>query len=97
MTGLSQKGGAVFSHVRIYLPDREAPPARLGAGDADAILACDLVASVSPEAMNVISPKRTQVFVNTDVSATAAFISNRDHDSIPADTRRALPAPPITI
>jgi len=80
MTGLSQKGGAVFSHVRFYLPDREAPPARLGAGDADVMLACDLVASMSPEAMNVITPRRTRVFVNTDVSATAAFISNRDHE-----------------
>jgi indolepyruvate ferredoxin oxidoreductase len=89
MTGLSQKGGAVFSHVRIFFPDREAPPARLGSGDADAILACDLVASVSPEAMNVITPKRTRVFVNTDVSSTAAFISNRDHE---LDTQRMLAA-----
>ncbi len=80
MTGLSQKGGAVFSHIRFFRPDREVPPARLGAGDADVVLACDLVACVSPEAMNVITAKRTRVFVNTDVSATAAFISNRDHE-----------------
>jgi indolepyruvate ferredoxin oxidoreductase len=89
MTGLSQKGGAVFSHVRLYRPDRAAPPARLGAGDADVVLACDLVASVSPEAMNVIAARRTRVFVNTDTSATAAFISNRDHE---LDTRRMLAA-----
>nr|WP_298728976.1 indolepyruvate ferredoxin oxidoreductase family protein [uncultured Steroidobacter sp.] len=89
MTGLSQKGGAVFSHVRVYLPNGEAPPARLGAGEADAILACDLVASVSPEAMNVIAPKRSRVFVNTDVSSTAAFISDRDHE---IDTHKLLAA-----
>lgn len=87
MTGLSQKGGAVFSHVRFYRPDREAPPARLGPGDANVILACDLVACVHPEAMNVIAAEHTRVFVNTDVSATAAFISNRDHE---LDTHRML-------
>jgi indolepyruvate ferredoxin oxidoreductase len=87
MTGLSQKGGAVFSHVRFYRPDGEPPPARLGKGDADVVLACDLVAAVSPEAVNVITAKRTRVFVNTDVSETAAFISNRDHE---LDTQRML-------
>jgi indolepyruvate ferredoxin oxidoreductase len=78
MTGLSQKGGAVFSHVRIT-PDAEAVlPARIGPGEADLLLACDVIAAVHPEAQSTVRSGHTFVVANTDVTATADFQIRRD-------------------
>ena len=79
MTGLSQKGGSVFSHVRIRPTSMEGVPVRLGAGEAHTLLACDLVAAAHPEALSAVGHGRTQVFANTDIGATAAFLGSRDH------------------
>src|SRR5690606_32913183 len=47
MAGLAQKGGAVFSHVRIARTPEEIHAIRVGAGAADLVLGCDLVVSAS--------------------------------------------------
>jgi indolepyruvate ferredoxin oxidoreductase len=78
MTGLSQKGGAVFSHVRLFPEPTRTTPARIAAGEADLILACDVVAATDLDVVKAIEPDRTAVIVNTDVSATASFQSNPD-------------------
>ena len=75
MTGLSQKAGAVFSHLRITRPGVEAP-ARIGAAEADVILACDALAATAADAMATAKQGRTVVVVNTDVEATADFHRN---------------------
>jgi indolepyruvate ferredoxin oxidoreductase len=72
MTGLSQKGGAVFSHVRFDRLPGIVAAARIGPGQADVLIACDLVAAVHPECRNAIS-EATQILANTDVTATADF------------------------
>ncbi len=78
MTGLSQKGGAVLSHVRLF-PNRCATSApRISAGDADVVLACDIVAAADADAMQAMDEKRTTLVVNTDVTPTSAFQSNPD-------------------
>ena len=43
MTGLAQKGGAVFSHVRIGDQEQSLHTARISNGRADMLLACDLI------------------------------------------------------
>lgn len=53
-------------------------PARVGAGEADLILACDLVAAGQPEATATIAPGRTTIVANRDLTATADFQSARD-------------------
>ena len=45
MAGLAQKGGAVFSHVRIARTPEEIHAIRVSAGKADLVLGCDLVVS----------------------------------------------------
>jgi indolepyruvate ferredoxin oxidoreductase len=80
MTGLSQKGGAVFSHVRVLRTLDEASPARLGLREADVILACDLIAAVHPEVTQSIRAEHTAIFGNTDTAATADFQVRRDLD-----------------
>lgn len=78
MTGLSQKGGAVFSHVRLRATADAVTPARVGHGEADLILACDLVAAGQAEATATIARGRTTIVANSDLTATADFQSARD-------------------
>ena len=78
MTGLSQKGGAVFSHVRVLRALDEVAPARLGPSEADVVLACDLIAAVHPEVTQSIHRGHTAIFGNTDTAATADFQIRRD-------------------
>ena len=47
MAGLAQKGGAVFSHVRIANSPGDINAIRVSAGKADVVLGCDLVVSGS--------------------------------------------------
>lgn len=86
MTGLSQKGGAVFSHVR-FSGDAEAMlSAKVGPRAANAVIACDMVAATQPECLETISAD-TLIVANSDVTATAAFQSDRD--AMPSTDRLA--------
>ncbi len=78
MTGLSQKGGAVFSHVRISAAADAVLPARIGPGESDVLLACDVIAAVHPEALSTVRTGHTFVVANTDIMATADFQIRRD-------------------
>src|SRR3546814_15108786 len=49
MTGLSQKNGAVFSHVRIADDNAHLGAQKLGIGEADLALAFDAVAGLAKE------------------------------------------------
>ena len=77
MTGLSQKGGAVFSHIHLRRASGAAPAAKVGSGQAGAVLACDLVAAVQAECLEAIGPG-TIIVANADIAATAGFHANRD-------------------
>lgn len=78
MTGLSQKGGAVFSHIRLRAEADTTVPARIGTGEADLILACDLIAAVQPESADTALPGRTCIVGNSETAATAEFQLKRD-------------------
>lgn len=78
MTGLSQKGGAVFSHIRLRPGIDTAVPARIGAGEADLILACDLIAAVQSESSDTARPGHTCIVGNSETAATADFQLKRD-------------------
>jgi indolepyruvate ferredoxin oxidoreductase len=78
MTGLSQKGGAVFSHVRLSPRTDEVLPARIGPGESDVLLACDVIAAVHPEVTSTLKRGHTLVVANTDIMATADFQQHRD-------------------
>ncbi|NMG46224.1 indolepyruvate ferredoxin oxidoreductase family protein, partial [Aromatoleum toluvorans] len=78
MTGLSQKNGAVFSHVRIAPSNCELGAQKLGLGEADVALAFDTVAALSKEPAITLNPARTQVVANTRVTPTPAFQRNPD-------------------
>jgi indolepyruvate ferredoxin oxidoreductase len=75
---LSQKGGQVFSHVRLRKDANAQMPARVGLGEAHTILACDLIAAVQPEVLQTVAHDKTRIFGNLDTMATADFQSRRD-------------------
>lgn len=101
MTGLSQKGGQVFSHIRLRRVVNTVVPARVGANEAHAILACDLIAAVQPEVLKSVAPGRTRIFGNLDVLATADFQRQRDltisRETLVARLHAASGAPPALI
>jgi indolepyruvate ferredoxin oxidoreductase len=78
MTGLSQKNGAVYSHVRIARAAKDITSQRLGRGDADLLLAFDLIAALGAESGNTILRGRTRVLVNGNLSPTVALQFDRD-------------------
>ena len=71
MTGLSQKNGAVYSHLQVAASAAGLGANRLGLGDADLVLGFDMVAAVGDEAFRTIDPSRTRFVGNLGVLPTA--------------------------
>ena len=78
-TGMAQKGGAVTSHLRIGADTEAIPSARLGAGQADVIIACDLIVGSAPDVLT-LARADTQMLANEDVVPTGEFQTNRAMD-----------------
>jgi indolepyruvate ferredoxin oxidoreductase len=64
MSGLAQKGGAVFSHVKLARRPEDIFAVRVAAGDADLILGCDLVVSGAKAVLAAMRGNETGVIVN---------------------------------
>jgi indolepyruvate ferredoxin oxidoreductase len=78
MTGLAQKNGAVFSHIRLAeTPDRISSQ-KIGRRETDLLLAFDMVAALADEAATTLAPGRSRALVNGDVVSTVAFQFDRD-------------------
>jgi indolepyruvate ferredoxin oxidoreductase len=72
-TGLAQKNGAVYSHLQIAEHAEDVYAVRIGRGDADLLLGCDLLVSGGDEAVNTLNPQRSIAVVNSQVVPTAMF------------------------
>ena len=83
MTGLSQKNGAVYSHVRIAGETSAITSQRIGRGEADLILGFDLIAAMAPESFDTIDAGQTAIVANADVVPTVAFQFDRDFAADP--------------
>ena len=78
MTGLAQKGGAVFSHVRICDDPEGIHAVRVATGEADAVIGGDMIVTASPDALTRMQTGRTRVVVNCAETPTADFTRNPD-------------------
>ncbi len=78
MTGLAQKYGAVFTHLRIADRPEDIHAARIATGEAHAILGGDLVVSAGTEALSKMLEGRTRAVVSCTETPTADFTRNRD-------------------
>jgi indolepyruvate ferredoxin oxidoreductase len=78
MTGLAQKGGAVYSHVRIARRPDEIHAVRIAAGGASLLLGCDLVVSASQDALSKLEPGHSRAIINSHETITGDFTRNPD-------------------
>jgi indolepyruvate ferredoxin oxidoreductase len=79
-TGLSQKNGAVMSHVRLARSSADLAAVRIAPGGADLLLGCDLVVAASAAALSRVERGATRAVINTALAPTAAFVMNTDVD-----------------
>ncbi len=81
--GLSQKAGPVVSDLRLS-QDSEADSNRLGAAQADVLLAFDQLGAASPSGLDTAHPERTAVVGSVSRTPTGAMIAHPE---------RTMPSP----
>jgi indolepyruvate ferredoxin oxidoreductase len=89
MTGMSQKNGAVTSHVRIAAQPGRILAQRIATGEANLILGCDMLTAGAPDAIAKTRPGVTVAVINTHEQPPGSFARNPDWQ-FPADQIRAL-------
>ncbi len=78
MTGLAQKGGSVYTHVRIANTPDDIHAVRIAACEANVLLGCDMIVSTSDEAIAKMQSELTRGVVNVDVATTGEFTKHAD-------------------
>jgi indolepyruvate ferredoxin oxidoreductase len=78
MTGLAQKGGSVWSHVRIGASPEAMYAARVSTGAADCVLGADIVTTAHDDTMEKMRQGQTRVLVNSAETFPGTF--SRDPD-----------------
>ena len=78
MTGMAQKNGPVYSHLRFSREPGAEQAYQIDSADADLVIACDVVAALAPEALQTIRSSHTAAVINSGVEPTAAFQQFRD-------------------
>ena len=93
MAGLAQKGGAVYSHIRIANTPEEIHAIRVAAGGADLVLGGDIVVVGTKKVLGAIKAGNTRVIVNTAEFLPGDFTRNADF-SLPTERlKRAITGP----
>jgi indolepyruvate ferredoxin oxidoreductase len=93
LTGLSQKYGAVTAHVRMARNPEALHATRIAAGEADALIGCDLIVAAGDECLSKVGPT-TGAVLSADLTPTADFARNPnwsvDADALVDRLRTAL-------
>ena len=87
MTGLAQKGGSVFSHVRIAPRPEDIQAIRVPAGKADLVLGCDLVVSGAARVLASVRQGHTTFVANVAETMPGDFARSADF-SLPGERLR---------
>ena len=80
MTGLAQKGGAVWAYIKIYSEEKKPYSHKITPGMSDVLLGCDQIVSVKDEIQEVLSSERTHAIINSNPSPVSDFVQNTDVD-----------------
>jgi indolepyruvate ferredoxin oxidoreductase len=90
MAGLAQKGGAVYSHIRIANTPDDIHAIRVAASGADLVLGGDIVVAGNKKVLGAMKPGNTRVIVNTAEFLPGDFARNADF-SLPTERlKRAI-------
>lgn len=73
-TGLSQKAGAVVSHLRLATDPGALGPATVGPGHADLYLSGDMLQAANATHLAAAAPGRTTAVVESEITPTAAML-----------------------
>ncbi len=84
MAGLAQKGGSVFTHVRIARTPQDIHAIRVSAGKADLVLGCDLVVSGARKVLASVREGHTLFLANTAEVMPGDFTRQADF-SLPVE------------
>ncbi len=90
MTGLAQKGGAVFSHIRIAGTPEDIAAVRIASGGARLLLGCDMLVAASSDGLSKIQKGLTHAVVNAHETITGGFIHDPDLEFPTEATRAAI-------
>ena len=92
MAGLAQKGGAVFSYIRIAAKPEDIHAIRVAAGRADLVLGGDIVVAGTRKILAAVKPGATEMVINTSEFLPGEFTRNADF-SLPGERlKRAIMA-----
>jgi indolepyruvate ferredoxin oxidoreductase len=80
MAGLAQKGGAVFTHIRIAERPDDIHAVRIAAGGAKLLLGCDIVVAGAFDSLAKIDAGTTRAVVNSHTTMTGDFTRQPDLD-----------------
>jgi indolepyruvate ferredoxin oxidoreductase len=90
MAGLAQKGGAVYSHIRISNKPEEIHAIRMAAGGADLVLGGDIVVAGNKKVLAAVKHGATRVVANLAEFLPGDFTRNADF-SLPMERlKRAI-------
>ncbi len=90
MAGLAQKGGAVYSHVRLGESNKHLLSPRIMTGGTDLLIGCDAVTSSSPVIRDLLDSTHSAAVVNSNQAPVADFVRNRDLDFQTAQVERSI-------
>lgn len=78
--GFAQKGGSVLSYLRIANQPSDINQVRIGSGQADALIACDLIVASADKTLTTLRPNHTRAVLNTAPMVTSDEVLYRDAD-----------------
>ncbi|MBI5619039.1 MAG: indolepyruvate ferredoxin oxidoreductase family protein [Gammaproteobacteria bacterium] len=90
MTGMSQKNGAVTSHVRIAREPTDIHAQRIATGEADLILGCDMLTAGAADAIAKTRPGRTVAVINLHEQPIGPFAQRPDWQFPAARVRESI-------
>ncbi len=90
ITGLAQKGGSVWSNIRIAGSADDLHGLHVGLGQADVVLGADLVVTAGREALGTLRRDVSRVVLNTHESVTADFVLDGSFRLPAARLRRSI-------
>ena len=90
LTGMAQKFGAVYCHLKIGSRVEDLNATRLSVGKADVLIGADIVTSASDEGLARLRSGYTHAVVNTHETVTGAFTRDGDFRIPVAQLREAI-------
>jgi indolepyruvate ferredoxin oxidoreductase len=88
--GMAQKGGSVFSHIRLAAAAEQLHGLRVGRGEADLLLACDMVVAGAKDTLATLRNGVSHVVLNTYEVPTGDFVMDTTTRLPSAQLRRSI-------